>query len=604
MDRINLLNRTLNRIDRGLNSLHKKSSRLAWIRLTIVLTGIVFILLALIFSNEFLSGAAVFILIVVFGSASLIHRKVKKTINNYEIWRSIKKEHLNRATLNWKKIPYKNYDPNINHPYAVDLDITGEFSLHRLIDNTATMNGSERLLDWFLKTDPEPETIIHRQEMVKAMIPLIRFRDKLKMQSQIISRELFNGKKFTGWLNKLNDKLPGKFYIWLLNILAIINIILFGLDFAGLIPPYYTITFTIYVLLFLSKSKIIGSIFWEAINLNDEIHKISGSLLCLENYPLPSGSPVTKLLSPIRKAEEKPSRYLKRLLVLMGLFGFRANIVIQISLNIILPVDYILAAVFTIQKNKIKQKMPVWLDCWYELESINALADFAWLNPDYTFPGFVTDNRDKKSIFAAQRLGHPLIPKEIKKVNDFEITTPGDIALITGSNMSGKSTFLRTVGINICMAQAGGVVNAANMQIQFTRLFTCIKINDNLSEGLSYFYAEVKRLRELLNRLEKRDKYPLFYLIDEIYKGTNNQERLKGSRAFIKALEQKYGAGIVSTHDLELIGLESEMKSLKNFHFQEHIENGKMIFDFQLHEGPCPTTNALVIMRNEGLPTD
>jgi DNA mismatch repair ATPase MutS len=169
--------------------------------------------------------------------------------------------------------------------------------------------------------------------------------------------------------------------------------------------------------------------------------------------------------------------------------------------------------------------------------------------------------------------------------------------------MSGKSTFLRTVGINICLAQAGSVVDAENLDMHIMRLFTCIKIDDNLVEGLSYFYAEVKRLKRLLNEFDKNAGYPLFYLIDEIYKGTNNQERLSGSRAFIKSLGDRNGAGIVSTHDLELTHLESELKSLENFHFQEHIENKKMVFDFKLRKGPCPTTNALIIMQNEGLPT-
>ena len=345
--------------------------------------------------------------------------------------------------------------------------------------------------------------------------------------------------------------------------------------------------------------KFISNVFWQAIALNDEIRKISHTLLFLEKYPFAANSLTSKLLSPIREQKDKPSRYLRRLLLLISLFGFRANIIIQILLNVVLPVDYILAILFTWNKDQIKQKMPTWLDCWYELEALNSLANFAWLNPEYTFPKFVSD----ESILKANELGHPLISKKLKCNNDFHVEKTGDIILVTGSNMSGKSTFLRTVGINICLAQAGSVVNAENMTAQFMRLFTCIKIDDNLVEGLSYFYAEVKRLKQLLDDLDSKNEYPLFYLIDEIYKGTNNQERLAGSRAFIKSLCNKFGAGIVSTHDLDLTGLESELKTLQNFHFQEHIEKDKMVFDFKLRKGPCPTTNALIIMQNEGLPT-
>ncbi|HES59093.1 MAG TPA: DNA mismatch repair protein MutS, partial [Caldithrix sp.] len=347
------------------------------------------------------------------------------------------------------------------------------------------------------------------------------------------------------------------------------------------------------------KIKYIGGIFWEAIDLNDEIHKISHNLLFLEKYPFSKNGLIAELLNPIRKSTYKPSVILKRLLLLISLLGFSSNIIIKILLNVVLPFDYILIRIFLNNKEKIKKQIPAWLDCWYELESLSAMANFAWLNPEYVFPEFNT----KKSFMNSRQLGHPLIKKDAKKTNDFQLDKIGHIILITGSNMSGKSTFLRTIGINLCLAQAGGVVDAQELTLQFMRIFTCIKIDDNLAEGLSYFYAEVKRLKQMLIELATVNEYPLFYLIDEIYKGTNNQERLAGSRALIKSLSNKFGSGVISTHDLELTSLESELKSVQNFHFQEHIENRKMVFDFKLRQGPCPTTNALVIMKNEGLPT-
>jgi len=600
MDRNKLLKRSLSRIEKKINGLNKRSTVLSWIRLTVVMIGVLFIILALIFSNEILSWIALFNFVFVFGYISLIHKRLKNSIKKHEIWQSIKNEHLHRLMLDWAKIPKNSYKTDNRHPFAIDLDITGENSLHRLIDNTSTVNGSELLLDWLLETNPDPQIITSRQNLVKILIPWHRFRDKLTLQSQIISAEAFDGRRFMDWLNKLNAQIPGKMYIFTLISLAVLNIILFSLNYAGLIPAYYTISFIIYVMVYLAKIKVINRMFWQAIALNDEIRKISRTLVYLEKYPIPENNAVTKLLGPFRIPGEQPSRYVNKLIWLLGIFGFRANIVIQVAVNIILPADYILTMLFTDLKDKIRKTLPGWLNCWYELEALNALANFAWLNPEYTFPAYNPNG----GILKALKLGHPLISKDIKKVNDFEIRNTGDIVLITGSNMSGKSTFLRTVGINICLAQAGSVVNAKSIQLMFVRLYTCIKISDNLSEGLSYFYAEVKRLKALLKQLDQSSPYPLFYLIDEIYKGTNNQERLTGSRAYIKSLEKKYGAGIVSTHDLELTGLEAEIPSLKNFHFQEHIEDSRMIFDFKLRQGPCPTTNALIIMKNEGLPTD
>jgi DNA mismatch repair ATPase MutS len=135
-------------------------------------------------------------------------------------------------------------------------------------------------------------------------------------------------------------------------------------------------------------------------------------------------------------------------------------------------------------------------------------------------------------------------------------------------------------------------------------LFTCINVIDSLSDGISYFYAEVQRLKALLNELEKHESIPLLFLIDEIFRGTNNRERDIGSRAFVNALTGKNGVGVISTHDLELVHLEDDISGILNFHFREDVKDGRMVFDYRLRRGPCPTTNALKIMRMEGLPVE
>ena len=167
--------------------------------------------------------------------------------------------------------------------------------------------------------------------------------------------------------------------------------------------------------------------------------------------------------------------------------------------------------------------------------------------------------------------------------------------------MSGKSTFLRTVGINLALANAGGPVNASSMEIAPLRMFTCIRVADSVNDGISYFYAEVKRLKRMLTELESESEYPMIYFVDEVFRGTNNRERLIGSRELLRQLCMLNGVGLISTHDLELTSLADEMEGVTNFHFRETIENGKMSFDYLLHPGPSPTTNALTIMELEGL---
>ncbi len=202
----------------------------------------------------------------------------------------------------------------------------------------------------------------------------------------------------------------------------------------------------------------------------------------------------------------------------------------------------------------------------------------------------------------ANRLGHPLLSAKSRVANDVHLAGLGSIHLITGSNMSGKSTFLRTIGINLCLAQAGAPVCARSFDWTWGRLACCIRVDDSLDAGLSFFYAEVKRLKMILDATKERAAPPLLFLIDEIFKGTNNRERLIGSRVYITELSRGNGFGLVSTHDLELAELEDTVSGLTNAHFQETVAAGTLAFDYQLRPGPCPTTNALKIMELEGLP--
>jgi DNA mismatch repair ATPase MutS len=168
--------------------------------------------------------------------------------------------------------------------------------------------------------------------------------------------------------------------------------------------------------------------------------------------------------------------------------------------------------------------------------------------------------------------------------------------------MAGKSTFLKTVGINLILAYAGGPVNADVFAARFFRIHTCIDVGDSLSDGVSSFYAEVKRLRKILDQIGQPNPIPVLFFIDEILRGTNNRERLIGSAALIRSLSQTHSAGLITTHDLELTSLQAEYDGIFNYHFSETLRDGKMLFLYKLQDGPCPTTNALEIMRIEGLP--
>ncbi len=196
---------------------------------------------------------------------------------------------------------------------------------------------------------------------------------------------------------------------------------------------------------------------------------------------------------------------------------------------------------------------------------------------------------------------HPLIDRAQVVANSVSLNADQSVLLLTGSNMSGKSTFMRTLAVNQTLALAGAPVFAKSFQTSWAPVLTCMQVQDSLSDGYSYFFAEVKRVKEILDHVASGA--PAFFFVDEIFKGTNNRERLIGSKAIIGELSSMTNArGIVSTHDLELAGLASEKSHVQNFHFRDEVSENALVFSYRIHPGPCPTTNALKIMRAQGLP--
>ncbi len=309
-----------------------------------------------------------------------------------------------------------------------------------------------------------------------------------------------------------------------------------------------------------------------------------------------------QLCQPFLAVGERPSAHIKKIQRVITGVGLRENWLLGFLLNALLPWDIYFAYRLGQCRADLSEKLPHWLDIWFELEATSSLATFATLNPgEWVWPTFEVSNDPK---FRATALGHPLILSEQRICNDVQLDKNQAIYLITGSNMAGKSSFLRTLGVNLVLAYAGGPAVAQTFTVSWLRLFATIRIADSLNDGFSFFYAEVRRLSQLLTALNEEGERPLLFLIDEIFRGTNNRERLIGSRAYIHALAQGNGLGAIATHDLELVQLAEATPKIQNVHFRDDVLNGRMIFDYRLHPGPCPTTNALKIMQLAGLPID
>jgi DNA mismatch repair ATPase MutS len=355
-------------------------------------------------------------------------------------------------------------------------------------------------------------------------------------------------------------------------------------------------SFGVYALIYLTTDQ--GEELLEhAVGLHGEMERLGTVLGYLERHARRNRSALRTACAPLLSSHHSPSTSIRRAAKTLHAISVKAHPLVHLALNALCPWDlWFTRRMQTIQRD-IEQQLPTWLDRLAEVEAASALATFAYLHPSYIWPTPTSD-----VAVTSRDLGHPLIPERTRVANDLRLTGCGSIQLITGSNMSGKSTFLRTVGINLCLAQAGAPVCADRFEWTWSRPACCIRIDDSLDAGLSFFYAEVKRLKTILEATKDRQAPPVLFLIDEIFKGTNNRERLIGSRAYIKALSTGNGLGLVSTHDLELTDLEEDIPSLTNAHFQETVSDGALSFDYKLRPGPCPTTNALRIMELEGLP--
>ncbi|MDF2694301.1 MAG: MutS-related protein family 1, partial [Labilithrix sp.] len=243
-----------------------------------------------------------------------------------------------------------------------------------------------------------------------------------------------------------------------------------------------------------------------------------------------------------------------------------------------------------------------WFRALAELEALASIAGFAFENPDHTFPEIVTD----RATFEAEALGHPLIDGDKRVANDMSIAGPAHALVVTGSNMSGKSTLLRAIGVNTVLANAGGPVCAKSLRLGRLKVATSMRVSDSLEEGTSRFYAELKKLKLVLDLARTVKKDPgqgtLLFLLDEILHGTNTRERLIGARAILMELLAQGAMGAVSTHDLGLGDLENEKpEQVKNVHFEEQVEGDLMSFDYLLRTGVVQSSNALRLMKIVGL---
>ncbi|WP_224243810.1 MutS-related protein [Hyalangium gracile] len=481
------------------------------------------------------------------------------------------------------------------HLYTPDLDVFGQASLFQLLNETATRSGEERLASW-LSAPASAAEVVERQGAASELAPLVGFRQDLCVEAQVVSREKANPARFIEWaeagpsLDSIRWSRP------LALILPPITIGLYVLGQFDLVPRWAW-----WVGLFIQLGVVVAT----RRTLREMEEKMSAGEEGFVRYaPLFARVEGQEVRHPLlqklqsglqRVGEPRVSTHFHRFSRLYSFVEFKRH---QFHPVVHLFTLWDIHALFALENWRARHGKEVrgWFESLAELEALSCLAGFAHDRPAFTWPTLVPEGPRVE----AKELGHPLLDNPVP--NDVSLPGPRHALLITGSNMSGKTTLMRAVGANVVLALAGAPVCAREFTLSPLHVLTSMRVKDSLERGVSYFYAEVQRIKAVLDAAEAAKGQSLF-LLDEILLGTNTRERQIASREVLRLLLGTGACGAVTTHDLSLAALADEQGAhVVNVHFRDHLEDGKMVFDYKLRPGVVDTTNALRVLRMAGVP--
>jgi len=498
------------------------------------------------------------------------------------------------------------------HAFTTDLDIFGKNSLFQLLNRTTTESGRLLLAKWLSKS-VFVEEMTARREAVQELTPNVNWRQTFQAFGMHHATKDSDFFALNEWLGKEAKLLPKKLrYLGISIVLSVLACIAAFFYLKNLFTLGLNARDTLLVSIFLIPLLIVNGWFINsirnvAIAIVDSLQQNVGILKAYEALIIKieqekfKSDKLQSLQAVFTKDGYVASLAMKELRRILSLAQLKATkkspfgnqLYPLFNIFFIIDVYWIIAS--ERWKEKYSKYVSHWIDAISEFEALNSMAGFHYANPSYTYPEIST----APYIIEFEALGHPLIHKNHRVENDFKIEGQGEITLITGSNMAGKSTFLRTVGLNLILAFMGAPCVAKGGRLSKLDVFTSMRTQDNLAAGVSSFYAELQRI-ELLLQLLKAGK-PIFFMLDEMFKGTNSEDRFKGGVSLIKQLSELSAFGMISTHDLELSKIAGKHLNVSNFSFNSRIEAGQLLFDYKLTEGICSDFNASELMKRSGI---
>jgi hypothetical protein len=474
------------------------------------------------------------------------------------------------------------------HPYTGDLDVFGYSSLYSHMNRTGTLMGSRKLADCLREPLMDVQDIIQTQEAVHQLVPRFKFRQLLTAQSVLAQEKPGDVNSLYKWL-QLPLEFVGKQWLnivrWVSPALLIASCVYYFIS-----GEYYPIS------IFLCINWIILGSIVKKVNAQHQLisnkEKIFGKFALLLKLINEEDITGASLLHEHKEKAASANVALHRLARICNALDQRMNLIVGVFLNSFVLYD--LHCVFAIErwKARYREEVPGWMDVIARMEALNSMATFAFNHPEYIYPQV----NEHTAQLVAKGVGHPLIPVEDCVRNDIRIGDPQHFLIITGSNMSGKSTFLRSVGSNLLLALSGMPVCAESFVCSPMRIMTSMRIKDSIAKHTSYFQAELLRLQQIVGVLKTGER--VFILLDEILKGTNSEDKLSGSRKLIEHFLQYHCLGMIATHDLELGLLEETYpQKISNHCFESTIKDDQLFFDYRIREGVARNKNATFLMQ-------
>lgn len=590
-DKVYFYNKRINSKKFEMEKLNKNYNSISLLRILTVISAIFFEVFCYTRRDLFF-GIVLFVLhIILFLFLVKIHEKIYINKERVKGFIELNKKEIERINGKWKSFDDKGEEYlDLKHPFINDLDIFGKNSLFQWVNNTKTTYGRESLKNLMMFNNlPRREEILERQSSLKELADKIDFRQELT--STLKSDKNKNDETFIGDWVKENDKKHIKFFDLIRIGMPIINVLVIILTIFGIgewIDILVTLGISYYLLKFIDSDVKKGLIIFE--DLKYKIKTYVKAIKIIENEEFKS-SELNKLKSIFKDSNSLASEDLLELEKITSWLYDRHN-AFYIILNCLFLWDYQMIKKLEKWKCKNKDKFNAYMECLGQFEAMSSLSTLVFNNPLWEVPN-ITD-----SVLSGKDLTHPLLGDEAVG-NDFYMDKNTRVLLITGSNMSGKSTFLRTVGFNMILSYLGLNVAAKEFNVPIFNIYTCMRTGDDLENNISSFYSEILRVKGIVDGTKRNER--IFFLLDEIFKGTNSIDRHEGAVVLINQLLKGDTLGLVSTHDLELCDMEKNNGLVSNYYFKEYYKNNKIMFDYKIRQGVSKTRNAKYLMKMAGI---